>query len=153
VLAGIAALPYLVVRTILWDTYGTFFDYGVSQVSLVPFANYVSALSDGGSQLVLLLLSVVAPSLLALAVVVYGVRVASSWLVVLGANVLVLVAMVPEPSLDDYLAAGRISTGVVVAFLAALPSVRRSRARSLVWVPILLWLLPWPFVGELAKET
>lgn len=153
VLAGISALPYLAVRAILKDVYGTFFDYGVSQVSPVPFANYVSALSDGGSQLALLLLSVVAPSLLALAIVVHGVRAPSPPLVLLGANVLVLVAMVPAPSLDDYLAAGRISTGVIVAFLAALPSVRRSRSRALVWLPMLLWLLPWPFVGELAKPT
>jgi hypothetical protein len=153
VLAGISALPYLALRTVLKGVYGTWFDYGVRQVSLVPFANYVTALDDEGSQLVLPLLSVVAPGLLALAIVAYGVRRVSTPLVLLGANVLVLVAMVPAPSLDDYLAAGRIATGVVVAFVIALPSARGSRARALVWVPILLWLLPWPLVGELAKGT
>jgi hypothetical protein len=153
VLAGISALPYLALRTVLKGVYGTWFDYGVRQVSLVPFANYVTALDDDGSPLLLLLLSVVAPGLLALAIVAYGVRRVSTPLVLLGANVLVLVAMVPAPSLDDYLAAGRITTGVVVAFVVALPSARGSRARALVWVPILLWLLPWPLVGELAKGT
>jgi hypothetical protein len=152
-LAVVAALPYAAVRVALALIYGTGDEGVVEQVNLVPFANYVSAWSDQRWMTVSLLLSVALPAVLAIAIAAWGVRALTPSLALLVANVLVVVSIVPTPSLDDYLAAGRIATGVVVAFIAALPSVRRSSARRLVWVPLVLWLLPWPFVGEIAKGT
>jgi hypothetical protein len=151
-LAGMAFLPYAAVRVALAVIYGTGEEGVVEQVNLVPFANYVSAWSDQPWMTTSLMLSVAVPAVLAIAVVAYGVRAPTPSLALLVANALVVVSIVPTPSLSDYLAAGRIGTGVVVAFIAAVPFVRRSSARRLVWLPIVLWLLPWAFVGEIAKE-
>jgi hypothetical protein len=122
-------------------------------VSLLPFSNYVSGWSDERLQADVLLFTVAMPALFAIAVAVLALRRVTPSLVLLVANTVVFVGMTAPALLADYLGAGRISMGVPISFLVALPAVRRSRARALVWLPISLWLLPWPFVGEIAKPT
>ena len=151
-LAGVSLAPYLAVRLGVAAVYGVWLDNGARELSLAPFANYVGAWRDDEA-LALLLLSVVIPAVLALVVVAYAARALTPAVVLVGANALVLVGMAPVGSLADYLAAGRIATGVVVAFIAALPAVRSSRARRLAWLPVAFWLVPWLVIDSLAKET
>jgi hypothetical protein len=151
-LVGVSLLPYVAVRVVLAAVYGVWLDDGARQLSLFPFANYVAAWQDD-EELALLLLSVVVPAVLAVAVVAYAARALTPGVVLVGANALVLVGMAPVGSLADYLAAGRIATGVVVAFIAALPAVRLSEACRLAWLPVAFWLVPWLVIDSLAKET
>jgi hypothetical protein len=58
-------------------------------------------------------------------------------------NVVVLVLLLPQPSWTGYLASGRIATGVIVAFLLCVPAMLQSGRVAQVWLPIVLWLLPW----------
>ena len=89
------------------------------------------------------LLAVVFPGLLALAVVWWATRRLSFELCLLAANVLVLVLLLPKLSYVNYLASGRIASGVVVAFVLCVPALTRSGAVAKLWLPVALWLLPW----------
>lgn len=57
-------------------------------------------------------------------------------------NVLVLVVFLPEASYADYLASGRITTGVVLAFMLCLPRVVADHRESEAWPLFVLWLMP-----------
>ena len=56
---------------------------------------------------------------------------------------LVLVVLLPEPSYADYDASGRITIGVVLAFLIALPAVVAAGRLAQAWIVALLWFAPW----------
>ena len=70
----------------------------------------------------------------------------------LAANVLVLVVLLPEPSYADWDASGRITTGVVLAFLLCLPAVARAQRLAQAWVLVVLWFSPWWTLLPLAFE-
>jgi hypothetical protein len=55
----------------------------------------------------------------------------------------VLVVLLPGTSYVNYLASGRIATGVVVAFVLCLPAVVSAGRVAQAWLPIALWLTPW----------
>ena len=91
--------------------------------------------------------SVLLPALLAAAVAIWalrrGVRDAALWALL--ANVLVFVVLLQQGSWAEYLASGRIATGVVLAFALALPALDRvlPPTRTWLWVPVALWFAPW----------
>jgi hypothetical protein len=89
------------------------------------------------------ILAVVVPALLALAVAWWATRRVTLELCLLGANVLVLVVLLPGTSYVNYLASGRIATGVVVAFVLCLPAVLAAGRVAQAWLPVALWLMPW----------
>jgi hypothetical protein len=65
--------------------------------------------------------------------------------VALGANALLYVVLLPEPSFDDFYASLRISTSVVLALLLAAPTLQRTlgSTRTWLWVPVVAWFTPW----------
>jgi len=89
------------------------------------------------------LLAVVVPGLLAVAVVWWSTRRLSLELCLLAVNVIVLVLLLPKPTYVNYLASGRVATGVIVAFLLCIPALIREGRVAQVWLPVVLWLLPW----------
>ena len=87
-------------------------------------------------------LTVVLPALGALVVAWRAFRRFTPELLALVLNVLVLVVFLPEASYADYLASGRITTGVVLAFMLCLPRVVADHRESEAWPLFVLWLMP-----------
>ncbi len=88
-------------------------------------------------------LAVVIPALVATGLAWAAIRSWTPALCALVANVLVLVVFLPRFSYVDYLASGRIATGVVLAFMPCLPSLLHRGWVAQVWIVAALWLLPW----------
>lgn len=141
--AGLLAatvLPYVALRAALWIRLGSPGDARAQELEPVPFGGLLAQWP--WSTLTLeQVYAVVAPALLAVALAL-AVRAPRQSLAALGANVLVLVVLLPEPSYVDYAASGRIATGVVLAFLLCLPAVL-ARHLPRAWLVMALWLAPW----------
>jgi len=139
---GIALVPYAAVKIAVVAWLGSWGAARAAQLEYLPFLGLVHRWpwNDYSVQQIL---AVVAPALLAPAVVWRATRTVSAELVVLVVNVVVLVLLLPAPSYVNYLASGRIATGVLVAFLLCLPALLRTDRVAQAWLPIALWLLPW----------
>jgi hypothetical protein len=68
------------------------------------------------------------------------------WLLL--ANVLVFVVMLNRLSYENFYAAGRIATGVVLASLLCVPTFDQRTGGDRLWLSIsaVLWFLPWPLL-------
>jgi hypothetical protein len=88
------------------------------------------------------MLTVVLPALLAVLVAWRALRALTPELLALVLNVLVLVVFLPQPSYADYLASGRIATGVLLAFMLCLPRVLAEGREGEAWPLFVLWLMP-----------
>ena len=114
-------VPYLLLRAGLWAWLGSPGDAEAQKLELVPFGGLIAQWPWNALTLEQIY-AVVTPALLALAITVVA-RVPRAALALVAVNVLVLVVLLPEPSYVDYDASGRITTGVVLAFLLCLPAV------------------------------
>jgi hypothetical protein len=67
-------------------------------------------------------------------------------------NVLVLIVLLPAPTYVEYYAAGRATTGVVLAALLCLPLLARTAqsGRAWMWTISICWMLPWYSLVPLA---
>ena len=136
-----AVVPYLALRAGLWVWLGSPGNARAQGLELVPFGGLAGQWP--WSTLTLeQLYAVVAPALIASALAIVA-HVPGKVLAMLGANVLVLVVLLPEPSYADYDASGRITIGVVLAFLIALPAVVAAGRLAQAWIVALFWFAPW----------
>jgi len=145
-----SVVPYVALRAGLWAWLGPPGDARAERLELVPFGGLLGQ-RPWGDLTLQQLYAVVVPALLALALALVS-RARMSALAPLVANVLVLVVLLPEPSYADYDASGRITTGVVLAFLLCLPAVFAARRAAQAWIVIVLWLAPWYAVLPVAFE-
>ena len=136
-----SVLPYLALRVGLWAWLGAFGNAQAQRIEVLPFAGLAKHWPWDTLTLEEIY-SVVVPCMLALVVAVL-VRARPGWLVVLAANVVVLVVFLPEPSYAEYRASGRITIGVVLAFLLCLPRVLAAGRAAQAWIIVLLWFAPW----------
>lgn len=142
VLAGVALAPYVALKVALAAWLGSWGEARAAQLEPLPFLGLVHQWPWTDLH-VRQILAVVAPALLAPVVVWLAARALTLELALLIVNVVVLVLLLPEPSWTDYLASGRIATGVIVAFLLCVPALLESGRVAQVWLPTVLWLLPW----------
>lgn len=142
VLLGVALTPYVAVKIALAAWLGSWGEANAAKLEPLPFLGLVHQWPWSDYQ-VQQILAVVLPALLAPVLVWLALRKLTPELWVLIVNVVVLVLLLPKPSYVNYLAAGRIATGVIVAFLLCLPALLRSERVAQAWLPIALWLLPW----------
>jgi hypothetical protein len=68
----------------------------------------------------------------------------------LGANALIFVVLLPYPVFEDIFASSRVTTGVVMSFVLAIPVfwTIRPALRFLVWLPVVAWMAPWTTLYE-----
>jgi hypothetical protein len=90
---------------------------------------------------------------LALAALRRGARAPAVWALL--ANALVFVVFLPAAAYQDYASAGRISTGVFLAFLLSLPALARvfPTTRAWMWLPMIAWFAPWYVLLPLAFDA
>jgi hypothetical protein len=145
--ASVAFLPYLVFRLVflrLW--LGAVGVPSGRAPSLVPFAG-ITAFYPWRAYDLQTVYTVVLPGLFCLAlaaVALYrGARLPEVWALLL--NAIVFVVFLPKDSMVNFTAAGRISTGVVLALLLSIPALDRvlPASRSWLWIPIVAWFSPW----------
>lgn len=146
----VAVAPYVALKVALFAIYESW-GFPYAEPSFVPFGSFVSVWPDGELQVTLELVSVVLPTLIALVLAVSSVRRATPSVGLLAAHGVFLVALLPDVAVEDYIALGRLASGAVVAFLLAVPAITGARTSRLVWLPLVLFLLPWPAVGALSK--
>lgn len=139
---GIALAPYVVIKIGLGVWLGSWGEARAAQLEWLPFLGLFHQWPWSDFQ-VQQILAVVLPALLAPVVVWLATRELTAELCVLIVNVVVLVVLLPTPSWTGYLASGRIATGVIVAFLLCVPAILQSERVANVWLPIVLWSLPW----------
>ena len=136
-----AAVPYLALRGGLWVWLDSPGNARAQELELVPFGG-IAAQWPWSTLTLAQLYAVVAPALLAMALAIVA-RAPGKALTVLAANVLVLVVLLPEPSYADYDASGRITVGVVLAFLVCLPAILSAGRLAQAWIVALFWFAPW----------
>jgi hypothetical protein len=141
-LAAIAVAPYVLVRVFVKLWLATWTSTREPHLEPVPLGGI---LGDWPLDRVALeqLYAVVLPGLLALAIVLLVVRHVGPLVVVLAANVVALVIALPAPSYAEIIASGRITLGVIVAFVACLPLLPQRDRVVLALLPAVLWLSPW----------
>ena len=89
---------------------------------------------------------------LAVVALARGARAPAVWALL--ANALLFVVFLPAAAYEDYASAGRISTGVFLAFLLSLPALTRvfPTTRAWMWLPTVAWFAPWYVLLPLALE-
>jgi hypothetical protein len=142
IMLGVSLAPYVAVKIALLAWLGSLGQALQRNVAPLPFLGLAHQWpwSDYTVQQIL---AVVLPGLLAVGVCWWATRRATLELYLLAANVLVLVVLLPSTSYVNYLASGRIATGVVVAFVLCLPAVLSAARVAQAWLPVALWLMPW----------
>jgi hypothetical protein len=90
---------------------------------------------------------------LAVLALVRGARAPAVWALL--ANALLFVVFLPAAAYEDYASAGRISTGVFLAFLLSLPAMARvfPTTRAWMWLPTVAWFAPWYVLLPLALDA
>jgi hypothetical protein len=90
---------------------------------------------------------------LAVTALVRGARAPAVWALL--ANALLFVVFLSAAAFEDYSSAGRISTGVVLAFLLSLPALTRvfPATRAWMWLPMMAWFAPWYVLLPVALEA
>jgi hypothetical protein len=143
----IALAPFVVLHSALLGIYGR--DANDPTLAAVPFQGLFDRFPWGQAELEEIY-TVVLPGLVALAMVVVIVRRVTPATLALGLNVLGLIVLLPKESYESYTASGRISLGVVVAFVAGIPALSPARRAVAVALPAVLWLAPWDFWSSFA---
>jgi hypothetical protein len=128
----VAMAPLIVWRLTLRAWLGNWGNAPATQFEHVPFGGAVG-------QQGFLIFVIAVPAIVALAIVAARRAVTVEALALL-LNVLVLVVFLPRASWGGYVATGRISTGVVLAFLLCVP---RLGVRKLALLPVTIWILGW----------
>jgi hypothetical protein len=90
---------------------------------------------------------------LALTALLRGTRAPEVWALLV--NALLFVVLLSAAAYMDYASAGRISTGVVLAFLLSLPALTRvfPTTRAWMWLPTIAWFAPWYVLLPLAFDA
>ena len=112
-----------------------------TQFELLPFLGLVRQWS-WSDRPIQELSTVVLPALGAVVVAWRAYRRVSPEFLALLLNVLALVVFLPKPSYFEYVASGRITTGVVLAFMLCLPRVLAEHREAEAWPLFVLWLMP-----------
>jgi hypothetical protein len=134
-------VPHLLLRAGLWAWLGSPGSAEAQKLELVPFGGLIAQWPWSALTLEQIY-AVVAPALLAIAIALVA-HVPRPALALLAVNVLVLVVLLPEPSYVDYDASGRITIGVVLAFLLCLRAIAAAGRLAQAWIVAMLWLAPW----------
>jgi hypothetical protein len=139
---AISLAPYVAVKVALAIWLGSLGQAWERNIEPVPFLGLIHQWpwNDYSVQQVL---AVVVPGLLACAVAWWATRRVTLELCLLAANVLVLVVLLPATSYINYLASGRIATGVVLSFVLCVPAILSAGRVAQTWLPVALWLMPW----------
>lgn len=130
--AAIAVGPLIAWRVAVYAWLGGWGGSDATRFEHVP-------LGGARGQDALLVVVIAVAAFVALAVVATRIELSAEVIAVV-LNVLVLVVFLPRASWGGYVAAGRISTGVVLAFVLCIP---RLRVRRLALAPVALWMLGW----------
>lgn len=142
-----AILPYVLYRSVFLDRWlGHAGVPAALRPSLIPFggiAHYWPWTGDVLDQAYAL----VFPGAFCLALAIWALlrRRDDLGLWALAGNALALVVLVPPAVFSDYYASLRVGTGVVVAFVVAIPALMAlvPRSRTWVWLPVVFWMAPW----------
>ena len=138
VLLGVAVLPYLALKLGL----GLWLDGAgapVGALELVPFRGLLD-LRPFNRLALEQVYAVVAPALLAAAAVAIaaGRRRVSVAPLALWLNLVPYVVLLPAASYAEYAASGRITLGIVVAFVACMPLLAERGLQTIAWIALVL---------------
>ena len=139
----IAFAPFAVLHGFLLSEYGKD-PPGDPALTFVPFQGLVARTPWGPAELAEIY-SVVVPALAALVLTLLLVRKLTAWTVALVLNVLAFVVLLPKQSYEEFTASGRITLGVVVAFVACIPSIPVRHRAIAVALPTIFWFAPWDY--------
>jgi hypothetical protein len=142
-----ALLPYLLYR-------GVFLEHWLGHAGVPdsvrpveqPFAGITHYLPFGTDQ-IKQIYAVIVPGVFCLGMAVWGLwrrpRDLGLWAIAL--NVLAVVVFVAPAIFQDYFASFRVTTGIVVAFIIAIPTLAKllPGARAWFWLPTILWMSVW----------
>jgi hypothetical protein len=118
----------------------------VSALSPIPFAGLIERRPYDDEE-TLQLVAILVPSALAIALVGLLIRQLTPATIALALNFVVLVVFLGEPGWSEFVSSGRISYGVVLAFVLCLPAIQPSGRRLLVSVmPACAWAFGWVVV-------
>src|SRR5258706_1214448 len=155
-LLGVALAPYALYKLFLWVWLGSLGVPPAMRPEVVPFAGLLAHWPLQGLQIVVVD-CVILPALICAGIGVWalararGSRSLAGWALL--ANVLFLVVLLPANSYIDHFAAARISTGVVLAALYAVPAFDELTGTKRLWLLActLLWMifLPLQIMGLL----
>jgi hypothetical protein len=139
-----AAAPYVAWKVFVTAWLGTGSAGGEAHPTLVPFGGFVAHHVSAG--VVVQLLAVVLPATFCAAIGAWALlrrrRAPALWALV--ANWLLFVVLLPREAYAEYVASVRVTFGVVLAFLLALPMLTSLIAtRRPLFAPAVAWLLPW----------
>jgi len=153
-LLGVALAPYALYKLFLWVWLGSLGVPPAMRPEVVPFAGMLAHWPLQGLQIVVVD-CVILPALICAGMGLWaltrGSRSVAVWALL--ANVLFLVVLLPADSYIDHFAAARISTGVVLAALYAVPAFDELTGTKRLWLLAcaLLWMmfLPLQIIGLL----
>ncbi|HXG75702.1 MAG TPA: hypothetical protein VNJ53_03945 [Gaiellaceae bacterium] len=147
-LAAFAALvvaPYVAYRAFLLAWLGEAGFPAQLRPSLVPFDGVTSLAPWDHSELQQIYAFVV-PGVFCLFVALWALwrRAGGPEVVALAATAVLYVVLLPEPPYQDFYASSRVALAVMLAFVLALPALRRMMG-STTWVllPAVAWFSPW----------
>lgn len=139
---GLAVGPYIWLRVALFAWLGKDPPPGAVSPTWLPFSGLFG--QPNAVALYEQLYSVVLPGFLALAAILLLLaRRKMAMALPLALNVLVLIVLLPKASYASFQSSGRITLGVVVAFVICLPHVPPKYRTAAIIVPALLWFAPW----------
>jgi len=141
-----AALPYLGWRLFIRAWLGHAGVPEQTRPTLVPFGGIAHWFPWGGAELPRVygvFLPGVFCGFLAAYALARGARAPAVWALLV--NTLAFVVFLPAAAWDDWKSAGRLSTGVVLSLVLAVPELDRVLApsRTWLWVPVVAWFAPW----------
>ena len=157
VFMGAALLPYLAYRFVFLEVWlGSAGFPSELRPTALPFGGMAHDFPWGGDELqraYAVLLPGTFCVALALVALLRGARAPAVWALL--ANALVFVVFLPTKAYEDYASAGRISTGVVLAFVLSLPALARvfTTTRAWMWLPTIAWFAPWYTLLPLAFDA
>jgi hypothetical protein len=142
-LAAAAVAPYVAWKVFVTAWLGAGSAGGEAHPTLVPFGGLLVQHASAG---VIQVLAVVLPATYCAAIAAWallrGARTAALWALV--ANWILFVVLLPREAYVEYVASVRVTFGVVLAFLLAVPTLAPLiAARRRLLAPALAWLLPW----------
>jgi hypothetical protein len=153
-----ALLPFLLYKAFLlyWLSVNTEAFPPALLPRLEPFGGLTSYWPWRNHQ-VEVIIGVVAPSLVCAGMGAWAVwkRRSSPEVWFMLANVLVFVVMLNRLSYENFYAAGRIATGVILAAVLSIPTFDRQTGRDRLWLSFcaLLWFLPWPMLVLFVEQV
>ena len=153
-----ALLPFLLYKAFLlfWLSANTEAFPPTLLPRLVPFSGLISYWPWRNHQ-VEVIIGVVVPSLICAGMGGWAIwkRRASPEVWFMLANILVFVVMLNRLSYENFYAAGRIATGVILAAILSIPTFDLITGRNRLWLSCcaLLWFLPWPILVSFVEQV